>query len=144
MILTAALLLIRSPQAKVSGTALTVSITGKDLPLATVFKEIEKQTSFHILTKTTTLKRSKPVTLDITNATIDDVLQVCLWFQPHKLYYTKQTRSILIWKAQATPSHRLPKGSSLLSRVGISQYFRQALLFLNDHKTSASRRQAAF
>jgi len=96
MRITAAILLIGALQVNARGVAQKVSITGTNLPLTAVFHAIEDQTGYGVLMEKSTLEAAKPVTINLTNGTIDDVMKVCFSFQPWKLIYTISGRTISV------------------------------------------------
>ncbi|WP_431213589.1 carboxypeptidase-like regulatory domain-containing protein [Puia sp. P3] len=102
MRLTAAILLIGALHVHARGVAQKVSITGTNLPLSTVFHAIEDQTGYGVLMEKSTLQAAKPVSISLTNGTIDDVMKVCFSFQPWKLTYTISGKTISISKIQST------------------------------------------
>jgi len=98
MRLTAAILLIGALHVHARGVAQKVSITGTNLPLSTVFHAIEDQTGYGVLMEKSTLQAAKPVSISLTNESIDEVLKACFSFQPWKLKYTISGKTITIIK----------------------------------------------
>jgi TonB-linked SusC/RagA family outer membrane protein len=89
-------------QVSAAGYSQTVSFTGKDVPLKTVFASVKKQTGFGVFFQsgeTATLEGSGTVTLDLKNVTLDLFLQVCLRNQP--LEYSVEGSTIFIKKKEA-------------------------------------------
>src|SRR5258708_4779524 len=80
------LLLIACFNLKAEGFSQTVTLTLKNVPLKTVFDEIEKQTSFNFIYTKDLLKEAKPVTIQVTNERLEKVLSAC--FQDQPITYT--------------------------------------------------------
>ncbi|SEW44961.1 TonB-linked outer membrane protein, SusC/RagA family [Chitinophaga arvensicola] len=55
-----------------------INITGRNLSLEKIFREVEKQTDYSFLVGKETLKKSKPVNLNLKNASLAQVLDQCL------------------------------------------------------------------
>jgi TonB-linked SusC/RagA family outer membrane protein len=98
MRITAAILLIGALQVSARGTAQKISFTGTNVPLTLVFHAIEEQTGYGVLMAKSTLEASKPVTVNLTNGSIDEVMKVCFSFQPWKLTYVISGKTISISK----------------------------------------------
>src|SRR5258707_11550481 len=84
-------------QASAASYSQTVSFTGKDVPLKTVFASVKKQTGFGVFYQSgeaATLEGSTAVTLDLKNVTLELFLQVCLRNQP--LEYSVEGTTIFI------------------------------------------------
>jgi len=101
-------------QASAATYSQTVSFTGKDVPLKTVFTSLKKQTGYGVFYQSgeaATLEGASVVTLDLKNVALDLFLQVCLRNQP--LEYSvegttifikkKETRSLTVEFAPGTP-----------------------------------------
>lgn len=95
--LVVALLMLHSI-AYASGPSLTVNF--KKTSLVSVFKEIKKQSNFDFLYKSKDLEDSAPVTLNLKNLSIKEVLDKCLLGQ--NLNYTIKGTTILIFKQDAS------------------------------------------
>jgi TonB-linked SusC/RagA family outer membrane protein len=87
----------------------TVSFSGKDVPLDKVFAAIEKQTGLAIFFNYALIKDARPVTLNIQNGTVTEVLRKVLEGQGMDFY--QQGKTIFITK-QATESTAPVKGPS--------------------------------
>jgi len=82
----------------------TVSFTGKDVPLKTVFTSLKKQTGYGVFYQTgeaATLEGASNVTLDLKNVALDLFLQTALRNQP--LEYSVEGTTIFIKKKDAHP-----------------------------------------
>jgi TonB-dependent starch-binding outer membrane protein SusC len=73
-----------------------VSLSLTDVPLKTVFLEINAQTGYNFLYSDEVLATSKNVSLHVTNASIEDVLALCFKGQPFS--FTVRNNSIIIQK----------------------------------------------
>ncbi len=82
MKITAFLLTVISLHAAAGGHAQTITITAKNAPLEKIFTEIKKQTGYEFVYRWELLQNTKPVDLDVKNATVKQVLDVCLKDQP--------------------------------------------------------------
>ncbi|MDO6430711.1 SusC/RagA family TonB-linked outer membrane protein [Flavitalea sp. BT771] len=83
----------------------TVSFTGKDVPLKTVFASVKKQTGFGFFYENgeeATLKGAGNVTVDLKNVALDLFLQVCLRDKP--LEYTLEGTTVFIKKKEVRSS----------------------------------------
>lgn len=98
MKLTAALVLVAMLQANANGYGQKLSISVKDAPLETVFKTIHKKTSYNFLYNVYVLAKAAPVTLDVKNATLEEVLALCFKAQP--LTYTVVNQTIIVKPAE--------------------------------------------
>jgi TonB-linked SusC/RagA family outer membrane protein len=99
---TAILLFAVCLQAGAASYSQTVSFTGKDVPLKTVFAAVKKQTGYGIFYangEITTLEGTGTVTLDLKNVALDLFLQVCLRNKP--LDYNIEGTTIFIKKKEA-------------------------------------------
>ena len=79
----------------------TVSFTGKDVPLKTVFASVKKQTGYGVFFENgeAMLQSSAPVTLDLKNVALETFLRICLKDQP--LEYVLEGKTIFIKKKEA-------------------------------------------
>lgn len=83
MKLTALIVLTTILQVAAKGVAQDkITFTGKDVPLEKVFTAIKKQTSYLFLYNDALLVNAKKVTLQVKNASLEDVLSECFKDQP--------------------------------------------------------------
>src|SRR5580704_6624476 len=75
-------LLAASLQLAAKGYSQTISISLKDAPLEKLFIAIEQQTNYTFVYSEETLQRSKPVTIEVKNETIENVLKISLADEP--------------------------------------------------------------
>ncbi|HET6995151.1 MAG TPA: TonB-dependent receptor plug domain-containing protein, partial [Chitinophagaceae bacterium] len=101
-----------------AGYSQTVSFSGKDVPLKTVFNAIEKQTGFVFFYDATLLNQSKPVTLNVSNTPIEKVLELSLAEQP--LEFTIENKTIFISLKQTGSIKVNEQQSSIISPSVIS------------------------
>lgn len=73
-----------------------VSISGKNLRLEAVFTEIRRQTGFEFIYESSLLADSKPVTLNVKEASVGEVLTICLAGQG--LGFSIRKGTIIIFK----------------------------------------------
>src|ERR1700753_2907814 len=69
-----------------------VTISGRNLPLKKIFTIIESQTGYAFFYKNELLKNARPVTIDVKNAPLESVLQLCFADQP--LGYDIQNKTV--------------------------------------------------
>ncbi|MEJ7779648.1 MAG: STN domain-containing protein [Daejeonella sp.] len=91
LLLTAALLTIHS-----AGYTQGITFSGKNVPLKTIFSAIQKQTGYGFFYDPTLLTKAKPVTLNVVNAPLSDVLAVVFKNQPSA--YSIENKTILASK----------------------------------------------
>lgn len=72
----------------------TVSYTGNNVPLKSVFSAIKKQTGYHFFYSEDDLRKSKPVTLSLKDVPLETALKECLKGQP--LGYSIKGNTIFI------------------------------------------------
>ncbi len=91
----------------------TVTFTGKDVPLQTLFSVIKKQTDYVVFYDMEILKNTKTVTLELKKAAIDDVLKLALKGQG--LTYSITKRTIVITKLPAVKSTSLQSVTEIVT-----------------------------
>ncbi len=103
MQLSAFLLFAIGLQVSAATYSQTVSFTGKDVPLKTVFASLKNQTGYGVFFENgeAMLQSSAPVTLDLKNVSLELFLKVCLKDQP--LDYTLEGKTIFIKKKEVMP-----------------------------------------
>jgi len=95
--LTCILLTIVLLHAHGTGLSQTVTLSGKNMPLTKIFSEIKKQTGYYFFFSNRLLKDAKPVTIDVNNKPLKDVLEFCFKDQP--LAYVIESKTVAItWK----------------------------------------------
>lgn len=89
-------------QAAAIGYGQTISLTLTNAPLETAFKEIKKQTGFRFVYTKAEMEASRPVTLRITNKSMEEALRLLFSEQP--LDYVIETNHVVIRrKANVAP-----------------------------------------
>lgn len=92
--LTAFLLFIACLQVVAKTNAQRLSLSVKDVPLSRLFSQIEKQTSYVFFYNETILKDTKPVTLDMKDVSVEEILQASFKGQP--LTFFVQDKGIFV------------------------------------------------
>lgn len=82
MKLTATLILVACLTAGANGFSQAVTLKVRQAPLATVFKEVEKQTGYSFLYAEDLPSKAKPVSLDIANVPLNEALKSIFAGQP--------------------------------------------------------------
>jgi TonB-linked SusC/RagA family outer membrane protein len=108
MRITSFLLLAACLQVSASGYAQRITLKEKDAPLAKLFSSIEAQTGYSFAYTGTELSQSRTVTIDITDASLDQVLAICFRDQPFTYTVIEKTiviepRPVPIGEAQPAP-----------------------------------------
>ena len=94
ILLTAAFLNVSA-----SGLSQNISFSGKDVPLRKVFSVIEAQTGYVVFSSKEVLTGSKPVSINVSNATLTSFLDLLFKGQP--LSYTIDDKTIFVSKSSA-------------------------------------------
>ncbi|MET0394335.1 MAG: SusC/RagA family TonB-linked outer membrane protein [Chitinophagaceae bacterium] len=89
VLLTAACL-----QLPARGFSQSISITGKNLPLESIFKEIKKQSGYVVFYNYDLVKDARPVSLSVKNGSVHQVMTLVLKDQP--LSYSIENKTIVI------------------------------------------------
>jgi len=95
MKLTTLLLVAVNMNIWAAGFGQKVTISGKDLPLEKVFNIIKKQTGYAFFYDYSIFQGTKPVSLNLKDAEIEDAMRVCLWDQNLEFSITNKTISII-------------------------------------------------
>lgn len=101
MKLTAIFLLALCLNATANGFAQKVSLSGKNVPLDRVFREIKRQTGYTFVYTDGLLHKAKKVTVHISNAPLVQVLDLC--FQDQPLTYSIVNKIIVIKEKAVIP-----------------------------------------
>ena len=97
MNLCAILLLTTALQVSAAAYSQNVTISEKKIRLERVFRLISKQTGYEFIVNEKLLDNTTPVSLDVKNASVEDVLTKCL--KDQQLAFTIRNRIIVIKKA---------------------------------------------
>jgi TonB-linked SusC/RagA family outer membrane protein len=96
MNLTAILMLTACLEVSAMGRAQQITLSEKNIPLKRVFSEVHKQTGYLFFYDLKELKDSKPVTIAVSNAGLEAVLDLCFEGQP--LTYTIVNKTVVVKK----------------------------------------------
>ena len=94
MKMLALLLTVASLQMTARGYSQGITISVKNSPLEKVFKAVEQQTIYRFVYSGEAMALSKPVTLDVKNESIDNLLKLCFEGQP--LSYSMEEKFIIV------------------------------------------------
>ena len=114
MKLTAFVLLTTCLGSSAAGLSQKVTFTVKNAPLEKVFTEIKKQTGYSIFYNYRLLNHTKPVTVNIKEASIEEAMQECL--KNEQLDYEITNKSIVI---KAKQPATIPPGVTPLNNATI-------------------------
>ncbi len=103
--LTAFLLLVACLQAGASGYAQKITLSQTNVSLKKIFKEIERQSEYHFFYKDRLLNQAENVSVNVSNASVEEVLDQC--FKELPLTYTILDKTIVI-KAKARKLYAVP------------------------------------
>ncbi|WP_336515038.1 TonB-dependent receptor [Pollutibacter soli] len=78
MKLTVFLTIVLSLNVSSKSFSQNITLTGKDMPLLKVFRTVEKQSGYSFVYEPRILKNAVPVTVDVRNGTLAEVLEICL------------------------------------------------------------------
>ncbi|MBS1564262.1 MAG: TonB-dependent receptor plug domain-containing protein, partial [Bacteroidetes bacterium] len=101
MKLTAFLLLAACLQVSASGNAQSITLSEKNVSLQKVFKQIQRQAPYDFVYSSELLQQAGKVSIDVSNAGIEQVLQLCLKDKP--LTYVIFEKTIVIKPKPAAP-----------------------------------------
>src|SRR5258706_11491500 len=88
------LLSVASLELSAKGYSQEITISLKDASLEKVFKQIEKQTPFRFLYSKEAIDQSHPVTIEVKNETLENVLRLCFTNQP--ISYSIEEKFIIV------------------------------------------------
>src|ERR1700744_3653106 len=103
MRLTIILLTVALTHAQASVFSQNVTVSGHDLPLKTIFNQIETQTGYIFFYKNELLKDAQPVTIDVKNGSLEQVLRICFAGQPLSYIIQNKTIFVVVKKVPAVP-----------------------------------------
>ncbi|HXO75945.1 MAG TPA: TonB-dependent receptor plug domain-containing protein, partial [Puia sp.] len=99
MKLTSILLIAGLTQATASGLAQTVTLSGKNITLEKVFREIHYQTGYNFFYKNEWLQQTEKVNIYVKDAPLKEVLDIC--FKKQALSFTIVDKSIVVRKEES-------------------------------------------
>ncbi len=94
MKLTIIIMLAACLQVSAKGFSQTVTLTGKNIPLEKVFKEVKRQSGYLFVYRDEWLKQAKKIDVSITNGTVKQVLDYCFTDQP--LTYSIVDKTVVV------------------------------------------------
>ena len=99
MKLTTVLMIAACLQISARGLSQTVTIQEKNASLQKIFEDIRRQTGYQFFYIDETLRSASPVTLSVTNESLEKVLALCFRDQP--LTYTISDKTIIVKRKAA-------------------------------------------
>jgi TonB-dependent starch-binding outer membrane protein SusC len=91
MKMTVFLMLAACLQVSAKGYAQKISLSVREVPLEKVFKEIQRQSGYSFWYKTRQIDQATKVTLDLTNASLEEALVKCFEHLPFDYFIVEQT-----------------------------------------------------
>ena len=88
-----------------SSYAQKISLSFKNAPMEKALREIQKQVKYSFLYNTQMLKSAKPVNINVSNSSLEEVLKQCFADQP--LTFTSPLESLLFQKSKSKLKQRL-------------------------------------
>lgn len=104
-------------QVAAAGTAQTVTFSGKNVDLESVFHQIEKQTGYGFFYATEDMAFSKPVTIRLTKVTVEEALKKVMATQP--LHYVFKGNTVFIKRSQAPVQVATPLSPPAITVQGV-------------------------
>lgn len=101
------------------GHAQTVTYSGTNVSLKTVFDAIQRQTGYGIFIEEATLKETNNVTINLKGATIEEALRICFKSQPIALDFYMVGRGIIVKKKVSAKEEKRNVISNLSSQTFI-------------------------
>ncbi|NLR63477.1 TonB-dependent receptor [Chitinophaga varians] len=100
MKLTVVLMITALLEVSATSYAQKVTLSAKQISLRDVFRQIRKQTAYNVLWNVDILQDAKPVEIQATNASVEDVLKQCFAHQPYT--YAIHQNTIVITRTTTT------------------------------------------
>ncbi|WP_158085356.1 SusC/RagA family TonB-linked outer membrane protein [Niastella vici] len=117
MKITAILLLVTALQVSANGFSQSITLSVKDASLESVFKEIRKQSGYNFLFSYDELDKAMPVTIQVKEATLEEVLTKCFTNQP--LSYSIVDKVVIVKKREEVADHAISNRSLFIDIKGI-------------------------
>src|SRR6266702_7820272 len=95
------LTLVGTIHASAGALSQKITMSKKDAPLESIFREIEKQTGFDFLYNAAWLKATHPVSVDVKDLPLENVLDLCFKDQPFT--YSVVNNTIVIRQKEPLP-----------------------------------------
>jgi len=105
MKLTAILITLAVIQASASSYAQKVTLFEKNIPLERALKSITKQTGYDLVFNSKDIKKAKPVTINVNEASLEEALKLCFINQSFK--YSIDTKTIVVWQNKTNLANSL-------------------------------------
>lgn len=102
-------------QAKAEGKAQTVTLSEKNAPLEKIFDRLRAQTGYLFFYNDQLMKKARPVTIRLRNATVTEALDRCFEGQP--LTYTVMGKQIIVRQKEEPPVAKPDTAAPLRIRV---------------------------
>jgi hypothetical protein len=109
------LLLVTCQAYAIDGKTQNVTISERDVSLKKIFKEINKQTGYLFFYNADWLKKANPVTIQVKQTPVEEVLNICFTNQPLSYSIVGQT---VVLKLKALPSFTVPIKDTTKTIVG--------------------------
>src|SRR5882724_2923011 len=115
--ITAILLFVACIQVSANGFSQGITLSVKNVRLEKIFQEVKKQTGYSFIYTRELLQQTDNITLEVTNASIEQVLGSCFKAQP--LTYTIEKKFIII-KLKPTPVPLIDSSKGTTGLINIS------------------------
>jgi TonB-linked SusC/RagA family outer membrane protein len=109
MKLTGIILLVACIHVSARTNAQRIAISVKNVPLQKLFLEIERKTNYTFFYDVTILKDSKPVTLEMRDASVEEILKIALANQ-NQLAFSITDKTIFVKKEKKVVAEEIPEG----------------------------------
>ncbi|HYH56774.1 MAG TPA: TonB-dependent receptor plug domain-containing protein [Anseongella sp.] len=106
MKITGILLTIACLQVSAESFSQKIRFSGTEVPLDEVFSAIEKQSEYFFFYRYGDIQRARPVTLRMENASVEEVLEICLKGQPFT--WSIEGKTIVISRTPPAPTSARP------------------------------------
>ncbi|MBO9571403.1 MAG: SusC/RagA family TonB-linked outer membrane protein [Chitinophagaceae bacterium] len=107
MKLLSLLLFVACLQVSATGTAQKITLSGKDLSIKKVLKEIGRQSGHEVIFTNEIFDKTPPVTIDLKDAELTDALNSCLKGKP---FSYEIMESVIVVKPAVTPGNKIDEG----------------------------------
>ena len=115
MKLTALLLVVACLQVSAEGFSQKISISEKDASLSKIFEKIEKQSGYTFAYTARVIREAKAVSINVSNASLDDVLRQC--FQGQPFTYSIIEKTIVVKPVASVPVLVVPLPIIIIGKV---------------------------
>jgi TonB-linked SusC/RagA family outer membrane protein len=115
MKITFILLIVSILEIKAEVYAQKLNLSKKNAPLEQIFKEIRKQNGYNFLYNPEMLNQTKPISITVNNASLEEVLQKC--FQDQPVTYVVTNNTVVVSKKPAGDIIKQAKDIKITGRV---------------------------